>query len=102
MTDDQITQSYAATPINAANRYAAETNFKMRGARLYTNVRVSSHAAREDHSELIKMLKPSHILPTHGDLTMTSSYVELAEEAGYSLRDNIHLLRNGQNISVGP
>jgi hypothetical protein len=34
---------------------------------------------------------------------MTSSYVELAEEAGYSLRDNIHLLRNGQNnISVGP
>jgi ribonuclease J len=48
------------------------------------------------------MLKPDHIFPTHGDLTMTSSYVELAEEAGYSLRDNIHLLRNGQNIAVRP
>ncbi|HYB58988.1 MAG TPA: RNase J family beta-CASP ribonuclease [Candidatus Acidoferrales bacterium] len=90
------------TPINAANRYALETKLKMRGARLYTNVHVSGHAAREDHWELIKILKPSHIFPTHGDLTMTSSYVELAEEAGYSLRDNIHLLRNGQNISVGP
>jgi ribonuclease J len=90
------------TPINAANRYALETKLMMRGARLYTNVHVSGHAAREDHWELIKMLKPSHIFPTHGDLSMTSSYVELAEEAGYSLRDNIHLLRNGQNISVGP
>jgi ribonuclease J len=89
-------------PINAGNRYSLETKLKMRGARLYTNVHVSGHAAREDHWEMIKMLKPSHIFPTHGDLTMTSSYVELAEEAGYSLRDNIHLLRNGQNISIKP
>jgi ribonuclease J len=90
------------TPINAANRYSVETKLKMQGARLYTDVHVSGHAAREDHWELIKMLKPDHIFPTHGDLTMTSSYVELAEEAGYSLRDNIHLLRNGQNIAVRP
>lgn len=88
------------TPINAAYRYSVETKLKMKGARLYTDVHVSGHAAREDHWELIKMLKPDHIFPTHGDLTMTSSYVELAEEAGYSLRDNIHLLRNGQNIAV--
>jgi len=90
------------TPINAANRYSLDTKLKMRGARLYTDVHVSGHAAREDHWELIKMLKPNHIFPTHGDLTMTSSYVELAEDAGYSLRDNIHLLRNGQNIAVSP
>ena len=90
------------TPTNAANRYSVETKLKMRGARLYTDVHVSGHAAREDHWELIKMLKPEQIFPTHGDLTMTSSYVELAEEAGYSLRDNIHLLRNGQNIAVRP
>jgi ribonuclease J len=89
-------------PLNAGNRYSLETKLKMHGSRLYTNVHVSGHAAREDHWEMIKMLKPSHIFPTHGDLTMTSSYVELAEEAGYSLRDNIHLLRNGQNISVKP
>jgi ribonuclease J len=89
-------------PINEGNRYSLETKLKMRGARLYTNVHVSGHAAREDHWEMIKMLKPTHIFPTHGDLTMTSSYVELAEEAGYSLRDNIHLLRNGQNISIKP
>ena len=90
------------TPINAANRYSLDTKLKMRGARLYTDVHVSGHAAREDHWELIKMLKPNHIFPTHGDLTMTSSYVELAEDAGYNLRDNIHLLRNGQNIAVSP
>jgi len=88
------------TPINEANRYSLETKLKMHGARLYTDVHVSGHAAREDHWELIKMLKPDHIFPTHGDLSMTSSYVELAEEAGYSLRDNIHLLRNGQNIAI--
>ena len=88
------------TPINEANRYSLETKLKMHGARLYTNVHVSGHAAREDHWELIKMLKPDHIFPTHGDLSMTSSYVELAEEAGYSLRDNIHLLRNGQSIAI--
>ncbi|MGZ4901957.1 MAG: RNase J family beta-CASP ribonuclease [Halobacteriota archaeon] len=87
-------------PLNEANRYSLETKLKMHGARLYTNVHVSGHAAREDHWELIKMLKPDHIFPTHGDLSMTSSYIELAEEAGYSLRDNIHLLRNGQNIAI--
>ena len=88
------------TPINEAHRYSLETKLKMNGARIYKDVHVSGHAAREDHWELIRMLKPTHIFPTHGDLSMTASYVELAEEAGYSLRNDIHLLRNGQNMKI--
>ncbi|OFV68095.1 MAG: ribonuclease J [Candidatus Syntrophoarchaeum caldarius] len=88
------------TPLNAANRYALETKLKMKGARIYSNIHVSGHAAREDHWELIKMVNPTHIIPSHGSLSMTGSYAELAEELGYVLGEDVHLLRNGQEITL--
>ena len=42
------------------------------------------------------MIKPSHVIPTHGDIIMHGSYLEMAEEAGYVLGESIHLLRNGE------
>lgn len=87
-------------PSNVANRYAIETKFRMRGARIYDNVHVSGHASREDHWELLRMVNPKHVIPTHGYLEMTSAYAELAEEAGYVLGDTVHILRNGQELTL--
>jgi ribonuclease J len=42
------------------------------------------------------MLKPQHIIPAHGDLSMLAAYAELAEEEGYRIGYDIHILRNAQ------
>lgn len=83
-------------PTNVANRNLLERRLKSNGARIFTNAHVSGHAGREDHRDFIRMLNPMHIIPSHGDLAMLASYTELAEEEGYKMGNNIHVLRNGQ------
>ena len=88
-------------PMTRANRYSLETKLKMKGARIYDNVHVSGHAYREDHWELLRMIKPEHVIPAHGNIMMHSSYLEMAEEAGYVFGENTHLMRNGEEILIG-
>lgn len=83
-------------PTNVANRNLMERRLKDSGARIYTNAHVSGHAGREDHRDFLRMLQPQHIIPAHGDLEMLSAYTELAEEEGYKMGNDIHVLRNGQ------
>ncbi|MDD2778058.1 MAG: RNase J family beta-CASP ribonuclease [Methanocellales archaeon] len=87
-------------PLSAANRYITETKLRMKGVRIYDNVHVSGHASREDHWELLRMVNPEQVIPSHGELSMTSAYAELAEEAGYVLGDTVHVLRNGQELCL--
>ena len=88
------------SPMTQANRYAVETKLRMRGARIYDNVHVSGHAYREDHWELLRMINPEHVIPAHGNIEMHSSYIEMAEDAGYVLGDTLHLLRNGEELYI--
>lgn len=83
-------------PSNVANRNLMERRLLANGARVYPNAHVSGHAGREDHRDFIRMLKPKHIIPSHGDLNMLVAYGELAEEEGYRIGNNVHILRNGQ------
>jgi ribonuclease J len=83
-------------PTNAANRHIMESRLISSGARIYSNNHVSGHAGREDHRDFLRMLKPLHIIPSHGNLEMLSAYGELAEEEGYRIGNNVHILRNGQ------
>ncbi|HEY9246812.1 MAG TPA: RNase J family beta-CASP ribonuclease, partial [Candidatus Methanoperedens sp.] len=85
-------------PMTLANRYALETKLKMVGARIYDNVHVSGHASREDHWELLRMVSPEQVIPSHGNMMMHSSYVELAEDAGYVFGDTVHIMRNGEEM----
>ena len=72
----------------------------MRGARIFDSLHVSGHAQREDHYEVINLLNPQHIIPSHGDIDMTGEYVKLAAECGYTLGNDVHLLRNGMRVLV--
>ncbi len=87
-------------PLNMSNRYTVETKLKMRGARIYDNVHVSGHACQEDHWELLRMINPEHVVPAHGNLVSHGHYLMMAEETGYSLGSNIHLVRNGQELLI--
>lgn len=98
--DDRVifSANVIPNPLNMSNRYAVETKLEMKGARIYTNVHVSGHAYREDHWELLRIVKPENVIPSHGDIYMNSSYAEMAEQAGYTLGDTVHVLRNGQEL----
>jgi ribonuclease J len=85
-------------PMNFGQRHLVETLLKMKGARIFDEIHVSGHAYREDHYELVHLLNPQHIIPSHGNIDMTGEYVRFAEECGYTLNNDIHLLRNGQRI----
>ena len=87
-------------PLNISNRNTVETKLKMRGARIYDNVHVSGHACREDHWELLRMINPEHVIPSHGNLVTHGNYLMMAEETGYSFGSNIHLVRNGQELLI--
>jgi ribonuclease J len=87
-------------PMNVSNRHTVETKLKMRGARIYDNVHVSGHACREDHWELLRMINPEHVIPSHGNLVSHGQYLQIAEETGYSLGTNVHLVRNGQELII--
>jgi len=91
-----ISASVIPNPMNIANRNLMERRLKSSGARIFTNAHVSGHAGKEDHRDFIRMLDPKHLIPSHGNLNMLAAYTELAEEEGYKLGNDIHILRNGQ------
>lgn len=85
-------------PMNYGQRHLVETLLRMKGARIHDELHVSGHAYREDHYELIHLLNPQHIIPSHGDIDMTGGYLKFAEGCGYTLNNDIHILRNGQRL----
>ncbi len=83
-------------PVNIANRDLLNRRLKERGARIFNNIHVSGHAGPEDMRDFIRMLQPQHLIPSHGDLSHLAAFVELSEEEGYKLGNDVHILRNGQ------
>lgn len=87
-------------PTNEGQRYQAETLLGMQGARIYDDVHVSGHMNREGLYEMLDALQPSHIVPAHQDMSGVSSYVNMAEDEGYSMGRDLHVSRNGKIITI--
>jgi ribonuclease J len=100
--EDQVifASSVIPTEINIANRAELERRLKQNKVRIFSDVHVSGHAAREDVRDLIKMLKPKHFIPTHGDLKKVASSIELVKELGYVFNKTSHILEDGQKIEL--
>lgn len=85
-------------PINIANRAVLETKLKQKGVRFFKDIHTSGHLAREDHRDLIDLLKPKHIIPAQGDITILNPLASLAEELGYVRNKTVHVVQNGDTI----
>ncbi|MGB9748459.1 MAG: RNase J family beta-CASP ribonuclease [Candidatus Woesearchaeota archaeon] len=85
------------TQTNLKNREVLEKALLKKRVRLFKDIHVSGHAAKEDHRDLINMLKPKHIIPTHGNFEMAKKLEELAVEMEYK---NIHILGNQNSITL--
>ncbi len=85
-------------PMNIANRNLLEAMLKTHKVRIFTDVHSSGHGGKEDIRDFINMVKPKAIIPSQGTIAMEISIAKMAEEMGYSLKENIHLLSDGQRI----
>lgn len=84
-------------PINVENRKHLEEKIKQ--SHILTDIHVSGHAAGYDHDELIKLLEPDRVAPSHGDMTMMEAFKKRCKNIGYEDKD-ILFLEVGQTHNV--
>jgi ribonuclease J len=83
--------------INIDHRERLEKILRKNDVRIFSDVHVSGHAAREDHRELIEMIQPKNIIPVHTGPTKAGMLKDLAIQLGYK---NIHLMTDGKRIVI--
>jgi ribonuclease J len=77
-----------------------EKKLKRHHVRIFDNVHTSGHGGREDLRDFINLIKPKHIIPSHGDLKKLSAGVKLAEEMGYKSGKSVHLMSDGKLLEI--
>ncbi len=87
------------TETNRENRKELERELEGKKARIFRDIHVSGHGAREDLRDLIDIVKPKHIVPAHGFDTMKSALKKLALEMGYKEK-RIHMLHDGDFLKI--
>jgi ribonuclease J len=99
--EDHVIFSCGVIPVenNIINRGKLDKALKEKKIRLFTGVHVSGHAFREDHRDLIHLLKPKNIIPTHAHVKNLEAMKELCMEMGYK-SDKVHILRNGVQLNL--
>ena len=91
-----FSSSVIPTPININARDKMDKKLRKKGVRIQTDVHVSGHASREDLRDVLKILKPKHIIPAHGTLQQETPMIELSGELGYKFGETSHLASNGK------
>ena len=86
--------------VNEANKKALDRRLREKGARIFLDVHVSGHAAREDLRDLITMLKPKHVIPAHGDIPKLTTLAGLCVEMDYKIGKSVHITKNGQTLNL--
>jgi len=92
--------SIIPVPLNKENRLELEHQLKSKGARLFKDIHVSGHAAREDHRDLIELLKPKYIIPSHCAPEKSHHLADLAVEIGYQLDKTVYLMEDGKRLTL--
>ncbi len=81
--------------INLLLRKGATVHF-----RAISDIHVSGHASREDQKLMIRMLKPRHFVPIHGEFRHLSAHAKTARKMGIP-EDHVHLIENGDVLELG-
>jgi len=102
LPEDHIIFSCRTIPvdINIANRALLERKLRMKKVRIFTDIHVSGHAAREDLHDFLDIVKAKHLIPAHGDAHILNALGDLGMEMGYEHGKNLHIMRNGQILKI--
>lgn len=101
-TGDNLIFSSSVIPvsININAREKLDGKLRRQGVRLQVDIHVSGHGGREDLRDLLEMLKPEHLIPSHGSLKQETPLIDLAKEMGYKFQENSHLSSDGKVIKL--
>ncbi|MBI2144937.1 RNase J family beta-CASP ribonuclease [Candidatus Woesearchaeota archaeon] len=85
------------TPTNKENRERLESLLRRTNVRMFKDVHQSGHASGQDVRVFLEMLRPKHLIPSHGEHRMKSALKHMALSLGYDEK-RIHLPHDGQRI----
>ncbi|MEK6919337.1 MAG: MBL fold metallo-hydrolase [Nanoarchaeota archaeon] len=88
------------TPETFKSKEELLKNILPTGATVSEDIHVSGHGQKEDLKQLIELLQPEHIIPSHGHHGLLSPVVKVAQEIGYVPGKTIHLVSNGQELEI--
>ncbi len=86
-------------PVTLENKRRLDEKLQSMHVRVFNDVHVSGHGAREDHRDFLNMLQPKNIIPTHGDMQQLEAFKNLAKEVGYK-PEQIRILKPGERVTV--
>jgi ribonuclease J len=95
--DDKVIFSSEVIPtqVNIEARQILDAKLESYRCKIFKDIHVSGHASREDHRDLLSMIKPKHIVPVHGHVRLKEGMIELAEELGYEQDKNLWVVPDG-------
>ena len=95
--DDNIvfSSSVIPSPVNIEQFAKMEARLKKSKPRIFRDAHVSGHGGREDLRDIMQIVNPQHIIPSHGGLDKTQPMADLVKELGYKLGKQCHLMQDG-------
>ncbi len=98
--DDHVIFSCTTIPVepNITNRAKLEKQLVQRGVRLYKDIHSSGHGSIEDIRDMIDMLDPEIVIPSHGSKSTTNGTQPIAELMGYTSGKDFKYLADGKKI----
>lgn len=90
-----FSSSVIPTDVNREQFRKMESRLKKFHPRIFRDAHVSGHGGREDLRDTMHIVKPQHVLPSHGGFDKTGPMAELCQELGYKMNKTCHLMSNG-------
>ena len=102
-SDDTVILSASAIPGNEPAVHRVINSLYREGATVHyaetSPVHVSGHAAADELAELLRTVKPRHLVPVHGEYRQLAAHRRIAEETGIAPGD-ITIVEDGDTIEL--
>jgi len=98
---DHVLFSSKTIPVepNLTYRRDLDNTLKREGVKIFPELHVSGHAAREDLRKYIKLTRPKNVIPAHGEPKKIQAFQALWNEMGKPA-DKVHILKPGQSLKL--
>jgi len=87
-------------PVNIENRENMDKRLRRSKVRIFNEVHVSGHGGREDIMDLLTMVNPENIIPSHGSQAQLKPMVELCKDLGFRDKKQIHLMQDNDKLRL--
>lgn len=89
-----FSSSIIPAKINIESRRILDKKLEKLGVDLQKNVHVHGHGSKNTKIRLLEMVKPKHLIPSHGNREQEEDLIDVARELGYKLGKTSHLSKN--------